>query len=96
MIGRLTAVAALTAVLAGVTTGPASAALRIGPSVRPSTFTAYEDGYGATLAAAETDAKSYFNGDYYGCDHNFFLYSSSQLADGSWTATMAERCTGWN
>jgi hypothetical protein len=97
MIGRLAGTVALTAVLAGLTTGPAMAATpRIGPSVSPNTFTAYETGYGATLAAAEADAQSQFGGDYYGCDHNFFLFSSSQLADGSWTATMAERCTGWN
>jgi hypothetical protein len=95
MIGKLAATVTLTAVLAGLSAGTATAAPRTGPSMAPNSFTAYANGHGPTLADAETDAEGQFDSTYYGCGHNYYLVSSSQQPDGTWYVRMSTTCTGW-
>jgi hypothetical protein len=73
--------------LIGGTAGVASVA----PRVFPNTFTVRETGHGATLAAAEQDVRNQLYGDYSGCGP-VTLESDSQLADGSWQATIGATC----
>lgn len=89
-ISTVAATAVAAVMLAAGLAAPASAA----PSM-PNTFTAYETGYGPTLADAESNAEGQFGSDYYGCSHTYTLVSSSQLADGSWQARMETTCSGW-
>jgi hypothetical protein len=61
-------------------------------TVAPATFVAHETGFGATLAAAEANARSEMNGDYGPCT-GFFLTDDGQNASGIWFADMAANCT---
>jgi hypothetical protein len=80
-------------------TAQAATAAHAGPAsapVRPFTFIGTDEGYGATLAAAELDAKQQLRADYYGCQTPF-ITSYGQFADGSWWAdSEANGCQGYN
>lgn len=70
------------------TSGPAA-------TVRPNTFIAYDDGYGATASAAQKDAVFNLHGDYYGCTTPYLVFDDQQ-SDGSWWAEVEAACQGYN
>ena len=84
---RLVTLVAAVTVAAGALVATASEA--------SANFTGNETGYGATLQDAESAARNQMAQDYYGCDQAT-LVSASQLADGSWQASMAANCQGYN
>jgi hypothetical protein len=72
---------------------PASAApVTAAHKISPAWFAARDDGYGATLAAAEQNAKATINGDYGPCK-NFYYYDSGQLANGTWYTWVSAECS---
>ena len=91
-IGVLTA----TVVCAAAFVGPAAGTAWAAPAshVRPN-FQVSETGYGATLSAADHDARTQLHGDYYGCG-TIYVDSYQQLSDGTWTETISSNCAGYN
>lgn len=96
-VRHVTALAGLAAALtlgAAVAAPAAHAAVRPGVE-RPATIIGTEYGYGATLTAAEQNARSQMYGDYYGCTVPI-LVADGQQTDGSWWAEEKANCKGYN
>jgi hypothetical protein len=88
---RLTALAAALIAAASLTGGTAMAA-----SASPDTFIGHSEGWGPTLAAAQSAADEQMYSDYYGCKQPFYLVSDGQLANGTWWAKVAANgCIGY-
>jgi len=60
-------------------------------SAAPATFVARDDGYGATLSAAQFAAHEQLLADYGPCS-NIVLVADSQLSNGTWWAEVAGNC----
>ena len=60
-------------------------------SVAPATFVARDDGYGATLSAAEFAAREQLLADYGPCS-GIVLITDSQLSNGTWWAEVGGNC----
>ena len=58
-------------------------------------FGATDEGYGATLAAAEHNAKLTIQGDYGPCT-DLDIYAYGQGADGTWWADISGECSSYN
>ncbi len=84
-IRRITVLAAILISVATSLVGTASAA------VRPATFVARDDGYGATLSAAEFAAREQLLADYGPCS-GIVLITDSQLSNGTWWAEVGGNC----
>jgi hypothetical protein len=54
-----------------------------------------DEGTGATLQAAESQAFMYLHGDYYGCRPPAIYYGYGQYANGTWYAWVEEDCGGY-
>lgn len=67
----------------------------VASATTPATFPAHETANGATLAAAQSTARSELNGDYGPCS-GFFLIADGQNADGSWWAEVGATCTAFH
>ena len=56
-----------------------------------------DDGYGATLQAAERNALGDLHADYYGCQAPAYYYDYGQGGGGqAWYAWVEETCQGYN
>jgi hypothetical protein len=87
------AVAALIATpLAGAAAAPASAA----HTVTPALFVATDEGFGATLAAAEQNARIQLIADYGPCYPPYDYYSDGQLSSGTWYAYVKAECSEYH
>jgi hypothetical protein len=84
-VSRIVAIAG--AVLIGV--------LLIGVTDAYAWFAAKDSGYGATLAAAEQNARITIIGDYGPCK-DFDYYAYGQLASGTWWADVSAECSNYN
>jgi hypothetical protein len=82
---RITLLAA-TLIAAATSFGTVTAA-----SAAPATFVARDDGYGATLSAAEFAAREQLLADYGPCS-GIVLITDSQLASGTWWAEVGGNC----
>jgi|HubBroStandDraft_2_1064218.scaffolds.fasta_scaffold1534054_1 hypothetical protein len=72
-----------------------SAMLLTGVIVAHASFGATDEGYGATLAAAEQNARITIQGDYGPCK-DLDIYADGQLADGTWWADISGECSNYN
>ena len=95
---RITTLALTTLITAASLTGQmaanASTSGSSAQAARPQDFRVTETGYGATLAAAESDGQRQISLDYSGCAKPYFLDGDGQFSDGSWWATYSTGCTG--
>jgi hypothetical protein len=79
---------------AGATATLASAALR--PQVmQPDAFVAHAWGYGATLTAAESDARLELIADYGGCVGPYTIIGNGQETNGTWWAEIEGECKSY-
>ena len=84
-------VAALTAApLAGTAAASVSAVHTIKPAIVYHGET--DEGFGATLAAAEQNAAQNIRSDYGPCIQPFRYYADGQFTDGSWWADVSADC----
>ncbi len=88
---RIRRITALAAILISVATSLGGAVGTASAAVRPATFVARDDGYGATLSAAEFAAREQLLADYGPCS-GIVLISDSQLSNGTWWAEVGGNC----
>ena len=99
---RITTLAATVLITAATFAGgtvalaSASAAPRPQSRIALTTIQGRSTGFGATLAAAERDAKVEMLGNYYGCVAPFTIVSYGQNSGGTWWADMVASCQGYN
>ena len=94
-ISTLVAAGLLVATLVGGNATTASARAAVSQArVTPNTFVGRSTGYGPTLQAAKDAARDLMDSTYGGCGPAA-LTSSSQLADGTWKATIAATCSSY-
>jgi len=67
----------------------------VGSTAAYAEFAARDDGSGATLAAAEQNARITIMGDYGPCK-DFDYYAYGQLANGTWWADVSAECSNYN
>jgi hypothetical protein len=98
MLGRIGTLAATALIAAASFSGGTAARASSAPGpqgrIRPDTIVGKETGTGATLSAAEQQARTQFNGDYYGCVQPYVLVGDGQYANGTWWATLSATCKG--
>jgi hypothetical protein len=82
------------AVLIAVATSIGGAAAA-SAAVHPATFAATDEGFGATPAAAQQNARNTLNGDYGPCK-NIVLIDDGQLSNGTWWAEVGGNCTAFH
>ncbi len=88
---RITIVAAVLMGVAASVGGVTSASA----TIQPAKFAARDEGFGATLALAEQNARQTIQGDYGPCT-NVIVYADGQNSSGTWWADVSGECTAFH
>ena len=88
-IRRITVVAV---VLMGVAASVGGMVTSASATVQPAKFAARDEGFGATLALAEQNARETIQGDYGPCT-NVIVYADGQNSSGTWWADVSGECS---